>query len=463
MAACGGDDDAERERRGAHRGRPRDRPLPARRRDGRHRVLGAGRPAQRGRGDRGGRRWRPRSRATSARTSRRSSATSAGWADGPGRAAVAELRRDLRRGPARDPAVGSGLANLAAAAYLGQCNRIQDRNLLASVLAIHSVEGRQAAAVSRTRRRGRGRAARRRVRRAAVDGAGPLATGALRRMTLTITRASFLALVAAGLAAPRRVRRHPRRPADPELRADRRVRAGGDVPRRAQARARASTRSSAARSASCATTRSSTSTRCARRSTTRAAGPTTGRASRSATSSRRARRSSSSPTRWRTPASAATTARRPLSRTRTSSPRSRRSRRSRPATRRSSARFATNLPRPCRWTRLPTSKWCARPTGLTRSSKTHRKKVPRTGDGGVDRAPNRFGRSVPLGRRNPLKMYRRLPVALVAACLTVGMVAAPSAVAAEGSKAKAAKVSKKSKARRPERRRPSPCAFSTVV
>ena len=44
---------------------------------------------------------------------------------------------------------GSGLANLAASAYLGQCNRIQDRNLLASVLAIHSVEGRQAAAISR--------------------------------------------------------------------------------------------------------------------------------------------------------------------------------------------------------------------------------------------------------------------------------------------------------------------------
>ena len=51
---------------------------------------------------------------------------------------------------------GSGLANLAAAAYLGQCNRIQDRNLLASVLAIHSVEGRQAAAVSRTAGEGAG-------------------------------------------------------------------------------------------------------------------------------------------------------------------------------------------------------------------------------------------------------------------------------------------------------------------
>jgi hypothetical protein len=53
-------------------------------------------------------------------------------------------------------------------------------------------------------------------------------------------------------------------------------------------------------------------------------------------------------------------------------------------------------------------------------------------------------------------MYRRLPVALVAACLTVGMVAAPSAVAAEGSKAKAAKVSKKSEARQAGTSTPSP-------
>jgi hypothetical protein len=51
---------------------------------------------------------------------------------------------------------GAGLANLAAAAYLGQCNRIQDRNLLASVLAIHSVEGRQAAAISRRAGQGAG-------------------------------------------------------------------------------------------------------------------------------------------------------------------------------------------------------------------------------------------------------------------------------------------------------------------
>ena len=51
---------------------------------------------------------------------------------------------------------GAGRANLGAAAYLGQCNRIQDRNLLASVLAIHSVEGRQAAAISRRAGEGAG-------------------------------------------------------------------------------------------------------------------------------------------------------------------------------------------------------------------------------------------------------------------------------------------------------------------
>ncbi len=39
--------------------------------------------------------------------------------------------------------------NLAAAAYLGQLNRIQDSNLLATCLAIHSVEARQAAALNR--------------------------------------------------------------------------------------------------------------------------------------------------------------------------------------------------------------------------------------------------------------------------------------------------------------------------
>ena len=49
---------------------------------------------------------------------------------------------------------GATLENLSAAAYLGQLNRIQDRNLLASLLAIHTVEGRQAAAVNSLAGRG---------------------------------------------------------------------------------------------------------------------------------------------------------------------------------------------------------------------------------------------------------------------------------------------------------------------
>lgn len=51
-------------------------------------------------------------------------------------------------GPEEVLQAGAGLANICASAYLGQANRIQDRNLLASVLAIHSVEGRQAAALN---------------------------------------------------------------------------------------------------------------------------------------------------------------------------------------------------------------------------------------------------------------------------------------------------------------------------
>ena len=51
---------------------------------------------------------------------------------------------------------GAEMANLAAAAYLGQTNRIQDRNVLASVLAIHTVEGRQGAALNRIARQGNG-------------------------------------------------------------------------------------------------------------------------------------------------------------------------------------------------------------------------------------------------------------------------------------------------------------------
>ena len=51
-------------------------------------------------------------------------------------------------------AMGATLENLAAGAYLGQLNRLQDRTILASILAIHTVEARQAAALNR--RAGRG-------------------------------------------------------------------------------------------------------------------------------------------------------------------------------------------------------------------------------------------------------------------------------------------------------------------
>jgi Ferritin-like domain len=57
-------------------------------------------------------------------------------------------------GPQEVLRTGATLENLAAAAYLGQLNRIQDSNLLASMLGIHSVEGRQAAAVNRLAGRG---------------------------------------------------------------------------------------------------------------------------------------------------------------------------------------------------------------------------------------------------------------------------------------------------------------------
>ena len=41
--------------------------------------------------------------------------------------------------------------NLGAAAYLGQAGRIQSKEILAAALAIHSVEGRHAAAQHRCR------------------------------------------------------------------------------------------------------------------------------------------------------------------------------------------------------------------------------------------------------------------------------------------------------------------------
>ena len=75
---------------------------------------------------------------------------------GPGERPSPNFGEIFAAGPREILRTGSGFANLAAAAYLGQCNRIQDRNLLASVLAIHSVEGRQAAAVSRRAGEGAG-------------------------------------------------------------------------------------------------------------------------------------------------------------------------------------------------------------------------------------------------------------------------------------------------------------------
>jgi hypothetical protein len=60
----------------------------------------------------------------------------------------------LAAGPQEVVRTGATLENLAAAAYLGQLNRIQDRNLLAAMLGIQSVEGRQAAAVNRLAGRG---------------------------------------------------------------------------------------------------------------------------------------------------------------------------------------------------------------------------------------------------------------------------------------------------------------------
>jgi hypothetical protein len=60
----------------------------------------------------------------------------------------------IAAGPQEVLSAGASLENLSAAAYLGQINRIQDRNLLASMLAIHTVEGRQAAAINRLAGRG---------------------------------------------------------------------------------------------------------------------------------------------------------------------------------------------------------------------------------------------------------------------------------------------------------------------
>lgn len=69
----------------------------------------------------------------------------------PPRSALEEI---FAAGPQEVISAGASLENLSAAAYLGQINRIQDRNLIASMLAIHTVEGRQAAAINRLAGRG---------------------------------------------------------------------------------------------------------------------------------------------------------------------------------------------------------------------------------------------------------------------------------------------------------------------
>ena len=80
------------------------------------------------------------------------------WARRLGRSRPAPPRTDFEdifaAGPQEILASGASLENLSAAAYLGQINRIQDRNLLAAMLAIHTVEGRQAAAMNRLAGRG---------------------------------------------------------------------------------------------------------------------------------------------------------------------------------------------------------------------------------------------------------------------------------------------------------------------
>ncbi len=52
-------------------------------------------------------------------------------------------------GPEKVLETAAMVENLGAAAYLGQAPRIQSREILASALAIHSVEGRHAAALNR--------------------------------------------------------------------------------------------------------------------------------------------------------------------------------------------------------------------------------------------------------------------------------------------------------------------------
>ena len=54
----------------------------------------------------------------------------------------------IKGGPAKVLETAAAVENLGAAAYLGQAGRIQSKEILAAALAIHSVEGRHAAALN---------------------------------------------------------------------------------------------------------------------------------------------------------------------------------------------------------------------------------------------------------------------------------------------------------------------------
>ncbi len=54
----------------------------------------------------------------------------------------------LEGGPDMVLETAAAVENLGAAAYLGQAGRIESKEILAAALAIHSVEGRHAAALN---------------------------------------------------------------------------------------------------------------------------------------------------------------------------------------------------------------------------------------------------------------------------------------------------------------------------
>jgi rubrerythrin len=64
------------------------------------------------------------------------------------------FRAIFARGPRRIVAFAGELENLGAAAYLGQANRLLDTEILASLVSIHTVEARQAAAFNELAGRG---------------------------------------------------------------------------------------------------------------------------------------------------------------------------------------------------------------------------------------------------------------------------------------------------------------------